>query len=317
MLERHGASINTLNLEECSGNWKTSDLVKFTIEGLTTLGIGDLNGISATKLLLRNYQNLRHLRLGSEVDLAIEYARKGYLDPGELQRVNATKAFAKLAKSEVAALNEPSPPFLRLESLSLIGLNFLAFVGALIEPDIDFNSLSMLTLESCACLEAALPFLTGAVTGKPKAKSSLRLHTLAIRHENASSRCLRKLETFLLLLKPLANLHILLEGLYDEGIDMRKLLRVHGKSLQSLIWDERMGPRSDVQDDTSLLPDDHKDLTLIAKYCPGLKALGIGFDWQDIFESDKNHKKVRAVVALGCVFISMLISIRLLPHSLD
>ncbi len=317
VLKHQGASIHTLNFRQYTKDWRKAELARLTIGGLATLGIAELGtGCQwITELLARNYQTLRHLRLGSEVDLATAYASDGYIDPDESCRFADTKKFAKLMKDKVRALKEPSTPIVRLESLTLIGLNFSAFVGCLIEPFFDFGSLTVLTLESCAGLEAAFPLLVGGGAGRRKAKSALQLHTLAIRHENTSYDFLRNFEIFLLSLKPLAHLHVLLEGDYEGAVEMHKVLRIHGKCLQSFIWDERTGPRSDVQADTTLHFVDHQHLGLVAKYCPGLKALGISLDWGDIAASEKNHKKV--VPTVKCEFMSMLVSHRLLPHSPD
>ena len=297
MLKHQGASIRTLNFGQYTGNWRKADLAKLKIEGLTDLGIGELGtgtvGLWASELLVRNYQKLRHLRLGNDEYLATDYAEEGVLDSDEISRFQQTDNFAELMKVKVAALNEPSTPHLRLESLSLTGLDLNAFVKGSFEPVIDFKSLSVLTLESCACLETALPLLLGTGTGRRKAKNALRLHTLAIRHETTRDVFVPELEAFLISLKPLAHLHVLLEGDYQEDVDMEKVLQVHGKCLRSLVWDERAGPRSEVQADTFFFSDDHEHLELIAKHCPGLKALGISLDWQDIIGIEKSHKKVK------------------------
>ena len=317
MLKHQGASIHTLNFRQYTEDWRRAGLERLTIGCLTTLGIAELGtGCQwVTELLAKNYQNLRHLRIGSEVELAKECAKHGWFDLEELCRFAHTQTFAELMEETFSALKEPSDPILRLESLSLVGLNFLAYVGCLLEPFVDFSSLTMLTLESCAGLETAFPLLVEAVAGRRKAKSVLRLHTFAIRHENASDDFLHKLENFLLSLKPLAHLHMLLEGIYEGTIEMRKVLRIHGKCLQSFIWDERTEPRNDVREDHAVFPDDYEHLRLVAEHCLVLKALGISLDWEDIVASEKNHKKVEAVPTLGREVMFVLISHRLPPHS--
>ena len=316
LLKYQAASTHTLNFRRYTGSWRKSDLARLTIGGLKTLGIGELGPGEpwATELLARNYQNLRHLRLGSEVLLAKDYAKNGYMIP---DGSGDTVDLAELMDEKVEALNESSTPVVRLESLSLIGLDLHSFAEGAIKPVVDFNSLSMLTLESCACLEEAFPLLTGSGAGRRKAKSALQLHTLAIRHENTADDFVRELEIFLLSLKPLAHLHILLEGAYTRDIKMEKVLRVHGRCLQSLVWDERSMPRGDVYFDTAVFPEEYETWELIAKHCPELKALGISLDWEDITGSDNKHKKVEAVAALCCVFIFMLIPLRLLLLSLE
>lgn len=290
LLKHQGASIHAVDFREHTRNWGKADLANLKIRGLTTLGMTELGSVDsmATELLARNHHNLRHLRLGSEVDLVTEYAKNGHLDFDEFARLTLTDTFAATMRKKVAALKEGSAPVMQLESLSLIGYDLSAFVSGMVKPTVDFNSLSMLTLESCAGLEVALPWLR-------KAKSALRLHTLAIRHENVSNEFLQGLEDLLRSLRPLAQLHVLLEGECDDTIELCKVLRVHGKSLRSLIWDERSGPRRHVSMDDTIIPMNHKNLGIVSKHCPGLKALGISLDWTDIAGFNEYHKKVNVV----------------------
>lgn len=297
LLKHQGASIHALDFREYTRNWGKADLANLNIGGLTTLGMTELGSVDsmATELLARNHHNLRHLRLASEVDLVTEYAKNGHLDSSEFARLTLTDTFAETMRKKVAALKERSAPVMQLESLSLIGYDLSAFVSGMVKPTVDFNSLSMLTLESCAGLEVALPWLTGTGGDSCKAKRALWLHTLAIRHENVSNEFLQGLEDFLRSLKPLAQLHVLLEGEYDGTIELCKVLRVHGKSLRSLIWDERSGPRRDVAVDNTIAPMNHKNLEIVSKHCPGLKALGISLDWMEIVGFKEYHKKVNVV----------------------
>ena len=299
LLKHQGASIHALNFREYTRNWGKADLANLKIGGLTTLGMTELGLFDSmateTELLARNHHNLRHLRLGSEVDLVTEYAKNGYLDSYGIARFTLTETFSETMQKKVAALKERSAPVMQLESLSLIGHDLPAFVSGMVEPTVDFNSLSMLTLESCVGLEVAFPWLMGTGGGSRKAKSALRLHTLAIRHENVSNEFLQSLEDLLRSLRPLAQLHVLLEGEYDGTIELCKVLRVHGKSLRSLIWDERSGPRRDVSVDNTIAPMNHKNLEIVSKHCPGLKALGISLDWMDIAGFKEYHKKVNVV----------------------
>ena len=287
------ASINTLNIRRYNGDCETKDLEQFSAVGLRTLGITELgrDGLWPTQLPLKNYPNLRHVVLGSESLVAKPYNRDGSVDDEEVRRVELTDAFACYMKAKGGALSESSISVVRLESLSLVGLDLLAFVKGSIEPVFDFNSLGVLILESCAGLEAAFPLLMGAGAGRRKARSGLRLHSLGIRHEDTSDSFLPAFETFLLSLKPLACLHVLLEGLYGVSIDLDKVLQVHGKSLRSLVWDERSEPRIGLEDETTYVPHDHQNLKLVAKHCPGLKALGISLAWDDL--SERNHKQVK------------------------
>ena len=291
MAKHQGASINTLSIRRHNVDWKTKDLEQFAAGGLSTLGIAELgrDGLWPPQLQIRNLPNLRHVMLGSESLVAMSYTSNGRLDVAH--QVQLTDTLALYVNARARTRNESPPTVVKLESLSLVGLDLLAFVKGSIEPVFDFNSLSALVLESCAGLEAAFPLLMGAGAGRRKVKSGLRLHSLTIRHEDTSDEFLPELETFLLSLKPLARLHVLLEGARQGTIDLDKVLQVHGKSLRSLIWEERSGPRLFLQVETTYVPEDHQNLKLIAKHCPGLKALGIPLDWDDL--SERNHKQVK------------------------
>ena len=297
LLKQHGGSTHTLEFGRYCRNWGSADLVNLKMERLTALGMSELRRVDslATGLLAKNLETLRHLRLGSELDLVQQYANCGYIDLDENERFLLADTLNEILEKKVAALNETSTVIERLESLSLIGLDLHTFADRLV----DFNCLGMLTLESCCGLEEALPLLLGSKDGSLKAKSALGLHTLAIRHESAGDEFTRVFETFLLSLKPLAHLHVLLEGPSSHDIRLRKVLQVHGKSLRSLLWDERIRPRRDASEDNQVLSLDHEDLEIIARHCLGLKALGISLDWVDITGSGKHHRKVKVVFELG------------------
>ena len=300
VLRLQGTSLRSLSFGEYSGYWRPADLAELKIGGLTVLDLAELRFPMnwPMELLARNYRTLRHLRLGSELDLVADYARNGYVDTDESGRFARTERLAELIEERLAPLKESSTPVVRLESFSIIGLDLLPFATGLIKPVIDFDSLSVLKIESCAGLEPALRTLTRPGAGSRKAKKALGLHTLEIRHENTCDEFMRRLETFLLSLKPLAHLHVLLEGHYDESIfRMRKLLQVHGTCLQSFVWDERTGPRDDMRYDTACFEDPYRNLKLIAKCCPGLRALGISIHWEEIIEQEESHDWVRAAVA--------------------
>ena len=301
LLKQHGSSIHTLEIGGYR-NWESADLANLDMERLTALGMDGPGtvGSLATELLANNLRTLRHLRLGGGLNLAEQYANSGYIDRDGNERTTLAEIFRENFQKKLAALNKLSTVLVRLESLSLIGLDLHAFADGLSEPEFDFNSLGMLTLESCCGLEEALPLLMGPKDGTRKAKSAFGLHTLAIRHENAGAEFTRVLEKFLLSLKPLTHLHVLLEGSCTRSydIELRKVLQVHGKSLRSLLWDERTGPRHDASEDNRIFTLDHVDLEFIARHCPGLKALGISLDWMDVTGSGKHHKKVRVVFEL-------------------
>ena len=317
VLRLQGTSLRSLSFREYTGAWRPANLAELKIGGLTFLDMTELR-VSLDwpmELLARNYRTLRHLRLGKEIDLFYAYTRDGNLDIDGYNRITKTRRFAESMKERIAALEEPSTPVVQLESLSIVGLDLLPFVNGSTKPVIDFNSLSVLTIESCSGLSQALRTLmkSGAESGK-----ALGLHTLKIRHENTSDKLLMRLELFLLSLRPLAHLHVLLEGSYDESVfKMQKVLQFHGTCLRSLVWDGRTGPRNDTGPDTACFGNPYENLELIAQYCPGLRALGISIYWK-IIEGDEGDDWVRAAVAVpGCTLDFLLISLSLLVHSLS
>lgn len=323
LLKHQGASLRTLHFRQCNGLGKKAHLAKLGMEGLTTFCVPELDaqghvGDWPFDLLAKNHKSLRHLQLGSEMDLALEYANEGDLDYDETARFKMTDTFAESMNLKFDGLNEPSSSNspLQLESLSLIGLHVGVLATASFPPVIDFNSLGMLILESCAGLEAAFSLLIESGAGRPKAKSKLRLHTFVIRHENTTDEFQQELETFILSLKPLTNLHVLMEGRNSMCLGLREVLKLHGKRLRSLIWDERESPRVELQQDITCFPQDYENLELIATHCAGLRALGISLDWGDIARSRKNHKKARIIAILPRPYVLMLISYRFLFLSL-
>lgn len=293
LLKHQGASIHALNFSTTES--KRRDLANLKLESLTTLGMAELDYIDpwATELLTKNHRNLRHLRLGNELDCVIEYAEAACVDCDESRRFCLTQKFSKVLQKKVAALKRPSASVIRLESLSLVGLDIYDFANGLIEPEFDFASLSRLTLESCSGLDASFPLLMGARDSRRKLKSALGLNTLAIRYENTSNGFLRGLEDFLLSLKPLVHLHVLLEGDYDGTVKLHEVLRVHGKCLRSLVWDERKAPRLEMCCNTNIFSSNYENLEVVSNHCPGLEALGISLDWEGITGSEKHHKKVK------------------------
>ena len=200
VLKHQGASIHTLDFTRYSKIWRIADIEELAIGGLTTLSIaGLIRGNSwPIQMLARCYKNLRHLRLGNEVDLAKEYADEGCVDPDEFNRVQLTGYFAGIMKI-YGPYDKPYTSMARLESLSLIGLDVFAFAKGDIEPRIDFNNLCTLTLESCTRLEAAFPLLMGAGASKLKGKSALRLRAFAIRHENTTDEAIQVRKNFALI----------------------------------------------------------------------------------------------------------------------
>ena len=143
---------------------------------------------------------------------------------------------------------------------------------------LDFNTLKSLSLESCSGLSTVLPGLPGA--GSPKGMENLR--SLTIRSEFPSDTLQGDLQTFMCSLNGLTSLFVMLDGIKNSTIELEKVLAVHGKTLQKLIWDTRTGCRTDARYDVSIIPPSYSRLKLISRLCPKLVELGVTFDWQNI-----------------------------------
>ena len=303
MLKQQGASIQTLNLEGYIPYQGESNLANIANPKLTALSMTELNVKSrSVELRLMVFQSLRHLRLGVEATLAYQHAKYGSLSH------DGVSIRFKCDATQRSSISDGL--FERLESLSLVGVDFNDLTSGQRNPAVDLSRLSMLTLESCVGLESA--FFTLVDPGK----RMMRLHTLAIRQDEVSDEFVDRLKDFLLSLTPLAHLQILLENC-ECSVDLDEILQVHGKRLQTFVYDERTGSRNDTRRDTIPCWHNYRTLMLVSKHCPELKALGILFDWEEIVENDKKQKKVEAIAACYCAFIFTLISFRLLPHSLE
>ena len=263
---------------------------------LTTLNIDVLDGNVARwpfYLLTRNYKNLRHLQLGDERARAKSYANWGYFDRDVHGPVVNTNTFYGMMQESFALLQEAATKVLRLESLSLCGFNLYTLIKADVEPVIDFNNLDILRLESCNCLDDAFSELMEARLARWDTLGAPRLRKLVLRHEKVNDAFMSKLQTFLLSLNPLTTLHVLLEGTFGIQDYLHEIVKAHGKSLCSLIWDHRSSARTQISPTTSLVAPEFEELRLVAEHCTALKSLGITLDWDVLKETNEYRARVR------------------------
>lgn len=173
-----------------------------------------------------------------------------------------------------------SVPVLNLESLKVIGWDLRPLLNGSYRPITDFDSLTSLTLESCPGLFDALPMLT-KVSGGEAVSRLPNLQSLTIRNERDDHPDFtRNLDYFLRSLSPLRTLHLLLSGHYVMR-SSKEFLKVHGATLQTLVWDERLGRRHDLADDRLVDLRDAGRLSTIVKHCPNLVELGISVRWSN------------------------------------
>lgn len=270
------ATLRGLGLSRYSEPQNVSSLL---IEGLQHLVITDLNIQRKcewpSRLISQNRNTLRHLKIGVMNTVVRDYAIHNFLSHHELP-----SSFAECAKEELPVSERETMPTLSLETLSLYGLNLENVVGGALGLDIDFNSMTGLRFESCSGLTQAFALLMGNGGAQKTKLGSLK--SFILRHEDGSQAFAQHLIAFLICLPGLSHLSILLDRC-SKAIRTEQILGVHGKTLQTLIWEQRTGPRADTKSNTSVFR--NSNLKYISLNCPNLKALGLAIDWPSINRS--------------------------------
>ncbi|KAL8679246.1 MAG: hypothetical protein Q9186_004437 [Xanthomendoza sp. 1 TL-2023] len=208
---------------------------------------------------------------------------------------------------------------LSLETFKLVGLN-----AGLLTQDylslLDFSELTSLSLESCRGLKGLFAVLRdannkrGALTQSLKCLQSFHLRRSS-KHQPVNIRAL--LMEFLVSLPPLTNLMILLEAkerpqeLRDRNFG--KVLLTHGKSLKTLLWEERSGtPHARSYDIRATYPSP-TGLIEIAEHCCNLQELGIPLDWSILTAKEPSREHERARRALRSLQSLRTLNIRTMP----
>ena len=226
LLKHHGASLLDRGFGRHTQIFNRSDIELLKInEGLNSLRIASLDTSIAlwpVLVLIRNHTTLRELRVGTESDIAVEYANTGRMDPSGEIRNTETHGLVQAFKESFTASDELPSLVLSLGSLCVCGFDFNVLINS---PDgliFNFINLRTLKLESCSGLMEALPGLAST--------EALGLLSFVLRHENATDAFMQVLENFLASLKPFTDLHVLLVG-EIRWAKLIKLLKVHGNSL--------------------------------------------------------------------------------------
>lgn len=218
--------------------------------------------------------------------MAIEYSR------GSFANVSVNPAhFACVGKNiEVRCGDETGTgPILDLSTLRLCGLDLKLLFQGLKRPLINFAYLTRLKFESCPNVVAALDLLRTSQLSTPN-PNRLKLQSFVLRCEIILPPFRAALEAFLCSLDGLWELQVLLEGSHTAQ-DLAPILRVHGKSLRILVWDERTGPRTSTrQSTTSVIGTCH--LKTISTFCRELTSLGIPLNWQGFISKNRHYANV-------------------------
>ena len=283
LLEYHDAGLSSLKLRQCIGGDLDADI---PVEGLYSLRTGSMMALEDNswpgRMVVSNQQTLRDLELGAEYHVIEAYNDKIILD--DLQPVQEiTSSFIDGLTLASRRPQRGTATFLpQLESLRLCGINLtglmLRGVGF-----INVENITTLVLESCINFASAVSVMNSA-RNTTKSSSVLglqRLSSLVLRYERTTQAFRGELETFLVSLPPLKNLSVLLEG-SDDPMALHTILDLHGKTLRTLLWDERPERRN-------LFVGRHvtSNLKVICQCCPELIELGLSINWS-FFTANKS-----------------------------
>ena len=272
---RHGTGLRDLQFHAAL----KSRLPKPNLSNLTTLQNSDIDpgyaGLLIPELIVENRGTLRQLKLGFERFAArnvkdyITRHRRAMLLAQEDFYDDTIRTFQELELQDNDGKEHEA--WLCLESLHLVCFDFSKKSLAIF----DFKKLKSLRLESCLKQTALRPLMfkddnNNITTALPALKS------FHLRYEKSNVAFLLDLRTFLQSISGLVHLSLLLEG-PDPLQSLDDLLKNHGLTLETLVWDQRSGPRYSTSQPTDLWHPRHPGFynREIASICPNLKELGI------------------------------------------
>ena len=278
----HGHTLHNLSFYDISALEKDTVLPK----NLKSLQARTVNEGEEVELIVSaNKKTLQRLSLGQEKQLIQQYqqSRPGFLD--QISQPNESFFITAYALDT----------FPQLRELSLTGLNVSLLRPASIAHALFFCQLECLTLESCPnsadLLESIANTFHWANTSpeapqNPPVAPSLK-HFL-FRHENPTTTLKDALVRFLASFTGLRTLSVLLENAAIPEAP-RTFIAEHGPTMETLIFESRIQPREHLSLDTSRpfgvggYSHDvwQESVTEIARLCPNLAELGMGFPWND------------------------------------
>ncbi|KAL8707116.1 MAG: hypothetical protein Q9225_007822 [Loekoesia sp. 1 TL-2023] len=233
-----------------------------------------------TDIIVQHSDSLEHLCLGAEAS-----AYKFYATSDQHIHRNIDNILDEMLEH----LDEITEAHSETEGTDthLLALTMLEFKGInvskLIKPGFHLQNwryLKSLTLESCYGLEQVFSFLVDEKNEQGLSlRSDLRLHSFHLRHESCSQQFKVQLLDFLSSISGLVDLSILLET-NDQQQGFQKVLETHGRSLKTLVWDERTRMRDDYISQEGYKLPSYQQLDSIAKYCPNLVELGVLLEWR-------------------------------------
>ncbi|EHY60393.1 hypothetical protein HRR83_000152 [Exophiala dermatitidis] len=282
LIQRHDSTLQHLRFCE-PGAWEKSSLVPTNLTSLECRTVHD--GDSIERIIMTNKKTLQKLQLGQEKQLIEQYhQRRG----GHMEQVNQPKDTFFTA---ALALKD----FKNLRELSLHALDVSRLRPGSMQEGSFFCNLERMTLESCPGSAEFLDLLANAfhwtlhsseAPQNPRVPPKLK-HFL-FRHENPTAAVKDSIVRFLGSFNGLNTLSLL----FDNGAILERpstFIERHGPTLRTLVLEARTQPREHLSMDTSrpfgaggysqeLWVESIND---IARFCPNLVELGMGFPWND------------------------------------
>ncbi|RVX68236.1 hypothetical protein B0A52_08745 [Exophiala mesophila] len=278
---QHNSSLQQLSFYEIDTS-VADNLVPTNLSVLDSRTVND--GEIVSKIITSNRDTLQQLRLGQE-----KYLLRGYGIHRTAFLQHLPQPSQNFFKSSYGLENMP-----RLRDLSLHGLNLVALRPSSIPQALAFCRLERLCLESCPgsaeLLEsiAATFHWSSTSAHAPIPRQLPQLKQFILRSEEPNNALKDSLIRFLCSFSGLETLSLLFE---NATILERPstFLCDHGSTMRSLVLESRIQPREHLSHDTSRpfgvggYSQDlwEESINDIARLCPNLVELGMGFPWND------------------------------------
>ena len=232
--------------------------------------------------LVRSHRTVTHLQIGNGSWLSKDM--EGEFEGGIPSYCNADaiELSFKGAGKWTQYISDPSERmcFPRLKHLQLYGIDLRpklteeagrhkAYDDGIFKGSIAWSQLVSLTLAACEDVSILLRMWIDS----PQSRLD-NLEAFTLSYDGMGSLYNSDLDVFLIRISPLKHLHVLLADIAVPN-DLEKILKVHGSTLQTLVWDERPHSREvlDLSQPTATLE-------RVARYCPNLEALGFSWNWK-------------------------------------
>ncbi|KAF6231751.1 hypothetical protein HO173_010053 [Letharia columbiana] len=281
---RHGHCLTTLQIY---------NIFPWTFEAdfsaLTTLDAGGMHlnfALSwASKSVASSHNSLTHLKLGCETFLAQSYlGKEDFLTASEASDFTQDlddgirKSLPTQGSSKLDEQSSLRTSILTLQSLHLVGIDcgITPKIGA--PTMLDIQKLTSLCLESCFNLRQGFPTLSPQrIPDAPPLLPQLR--SFRLRQECSDASFQDGLKAFLLASKGLVHLAVLLEG-SGPFLPPDCFVGNHGSTLRTLVWDQRQGARTKLDESTNTATAFMMSSSLdkIVENCPNLRELGLAVD---------------------------------------